>query len=157
MSIKEQLANTLKVALRANDTAHKNIVRCLRAKAEEYLCAKNMPRDLDDDDIYVKVIQTYRKALANALSIMDKNPKAKASELAESYRFEISFCDGLLPQDAGEGEVLPIVEAKMSELGISDPKQIGKLVGAIMKDGHKGVSASMVKRLATQLLSDKGE
>ena len=81
----------LKDAVRANDVPHKNVIRCLRAKAEEHLCAKNMPRDLDDDEVYLKVIGTYRKAMANALAIMEKNPKAKESDLAASYRFEIGF------------------------------------------------------------------
>lgn len=157
MSIRSRLAEMLKEAMRANDVPHKNVIRCLRAKAEEHLCAKNMPRGLDDDEIYTKVVATYRKAIANALAIMEKNPKAKASELAESYRFEIAFCDGLLPKDKDEGEVLPLVRAKIAELGAEGTSQIGRVVGSVMKDGHKGVSASMVKRLATQILSKESE
>jgi uncharacterized protein YqeY len=146
----------LKEAMRANNVPHKNVIRCLRAKAEEHLCARNMPRDLDDDIIYTKVIETYRKAIANALAIMEKNAKARDSELAASYRFEIAFCDGLLPKGKDESEVLPIVQAKITELA-AGPGQIGKVVGAVMKEGHQGVSASMVKRLATQLLTGNGE
>jgi hypothetical protein len=48
------------------------------------------------------------------------------------------------------------VRAKITELS-AGPGQIGKVVGAVMKDGHQGVSASMVKRLATQLLAEKDE
>jgi len=152
MSIRSDLNEMLKTALRANDVLRKNVIRCLRAKVEEHLCAKGMPRDLDDDGIYTKVIATYRKAIANALAIMEKNAQAKVSELAESYRFEIGFCDNLLPKAKDESEVLPLVEAKIVELG-ADASQIGKVVGAVMKDGHQGVAASMVKRLATQLLA----
>jgi len=144
----------LKEAIRANDVPRKNVVRCIRAKAEEYLCAKNIPRDTDDDAIYTKVVETYRKAIANALTVMEKNIKARESELADSYRYEIAFCDGLLPKGKDESEVLPIVQAKIAELSAGSG-QIGKVVGAVMKEGHQGVSASMVKRLATQLLAKK--
>jgi uncharacterized protein YqeY len=147
----------LKEAIRSNNVSHKNVIRCLRAKAEEYLCAKNMPRDLDDDEIYIKVIGIYRKAIINALTIMDSNTKAKTSDLAESYRFEIVFCDNLLPKAKDETEVLPLVKAKIAELGATEVGQAGKVVGAIMKDGHQGVAASLVKRLATQLLTGKNE
>lgn len=157
MSIRATLIEMLKNAIRTNDMPHKNVVRCLRAKAEEYLCAKNMPRDLDDDDIYIKVIGIYRKAIANALTVMDGNTKAKASDLAESYRFEIVFCDSLLPKAKDETEVLPLVKAKIAELGVTEVGQAGKVVGAVMKDGHLGVAASMVKRLATQLLTGKND
>lgn len=156
MSIRSQLNEMLKEAMRANDVPRKNVVRCLRAKAEEHLCAKNMPRDLDDDAIYTKVVEIYRKALANALTIMEKDARARDSELASSYRYEIAFCDGLLPKGKDESEVLPLVQAKISEL-TAGPGQVGKVVGAIMKDGHQGVSASMVRRLATQLLTGKSE
>lgn len=155
MSIRSQLSDMLKEAIRANDVPRKNVVRCLRAKAEEYLCSKNMPRDLDDDAVYTRVVETYRKAIANALAIMEKNIRAKESELAESYRYEVAFCDGLLPKGKDESEVLPIVQAKIAELAAAGPGQIGKVVGAVMKGGHQGVSASMVKRLATQLLAGK--
>jgi uncharacterized protein YqeY len=156
MSIRSSLAEMLKTAIRDNDVPHKNVIRCLRAKAEEHLCAKNMPRDLDDDAIYMRVVETYRKAIANALAMLEKNPRGRDSDLAASYRFEIAFCDGLLPKGKDEAEVLPLVRAKIAELS-AGPGQIGKVVGAVMKDGHQGVSASMVKRLATQLLAEKNE
>jgi uncharacterized protein YqeY len=154
MSIRSQLSEMLKEAIRANDVPLKNVVRCIRAKAEEHLCAKRMPRDLDDDAIYTKVIGTYRKAIANALVMMEKNARARESELADSYRYEIDFCDSLLPKAKGESEVLPLVQAKIAELAAGSG-QIGNVVGAVMKEGHQGVSASMVKRLATQLLAGK--
>lgn len=157
MSIRASLVEMLKEAIRLNDVPRKNVVRCLRAKAEELLCAKNMPRDLDDDGIYLKVVETYRKAIASALAIMEKNAKAKESELAASYRYEIEFCDGLLPKPKDESEVLPLVVAKIAELGVTDASQIGKVIGAVMKDGHQGVASSMVKRLATQVLTGKSE
>ena len=157
MSIRSNLIEMLKTAMRSNDVQNKNVIRCLRAKAEEYLCAKNMPRDLDDDEVYIKVVGIYRKSIVNALAIMDKNVRAKTSDLAESYRFEIIFCDGLLPKVKDENEVLPLVEAKITELGANSSNQIGKVVGAVMKDGHQGVEASMVKRLVTQLLTRNGE
>lgn len=157
MSIRSDLMVMLKKAVRENNVLNKNVIRCLRAKAEEFLCAKNMPRDLDDNDIYIKVISTYRKAIANALTMLDKNAKAKVSDLAESYRFELVFCDNLLPKAKDENEVLPLVQAKIAELGVTDVNQAGKVVGALMKDGHAGVEASMVKKLATQLLTEKSK
>jgi uncharacterized protein len=157
MSIRSNLVEMLKKAMRDNDTPRKNVIRCLRAKAEEHLCAKNLPRDLDDDAMYTKVIGTYRKAISNALSIMDKNAAAKDSPLAESYRFEIGFCDALLPREKSEAETLPLVQAKIAELKATGPDHVGKVVGAVMKCGHEGVSAAVVKRIALELLSSPAE
>jgi len=82
---------------------------------------------------------------------MDKNEKAKTSDLANSYRFEVDFCDGLLPKPLTEAETIQIVKDKIAELG--DAK-VGTVIGAIMKDNHVGIAASIVKRVATQILGE---
>lgn len=152
MSIRSTLKQGLKEAIKTNNIAHKNVIRCLCAKAEEYLCARNIARDLDDDAIYAKVIEIYRKSILNALALMENDVRARNSELAESYRFEVDFCTNLLPKEKTDDEVLPIVKQKMEDLNITKTEQIGKLIGAVLKDGHQGISASTIKRLATQIM-----
>ena len=52
-----------------------------------------------------------------------------------------------------EGALRRLVEERMATLGVTDPKQVGRLVGDIMKS-HKGqVEAGDVKRLAESLLA----
>ena len=57
-----------------------------------------------------------------------------------------------MDQDA----VRALVRERIGALGLTDPKQAGRLVGDIMKT-HKGqVEAGEVKRIADELLSSEG-
>ena len=48
-----------------------------------------------------------------------------------------------------------VVATAIAELGATDPKMAGRVVGAVMKT-HKGlVEAQLVKRVATELLSSE--
>ena len=74
------------------------------------------------------------------------------AEQAAKLRFEIAFCEGYLPKGLEEAAVRALVQERMRALGIADVKQVGRLVGVIMKT-HKGqVEAADVKRLAEGLL-----
>ena len=71
---------------------------------------------------------------------------------AAQLRFEIDFCDRFLPKTMDDAGVRALVRERIAALGISDPKQAGRLVGEIMKT-HKGqVDAGDVKRVAEELL-----
>ena len=56
-------------------------------------------------------------------------------------------------EGGSEAETADLVGKKIAELGIADAKQIGKLVGAIMKDFKGKVDAALVKKIATEKLS----
>ena len=56
MSIKDQLTDMLKDAIKTNDVKTKNVIRQLRTKVSEYCYTQNLPRDSSDDDVWKKVI-----------------------------------------------------------------------------------------------------
>jgi uncharacterized protein YqeY len=67
-------------------------------------------------------------------------------------KFEIRFCEQFLPKGMDATAVTALVKERIHALGIADQKQIGKLVGDIMKS-HKGqVEAGDVKKAAEAIL-----
>jgi uncharacterized protein YqeY len=97
------------------------------------------------------VIGAYRKLLQKALAEYEKVGERGASQAAQ-LRFEIDFCQRYLPKGMDDAAVRALVRERIGALGISDPKQAGRLVGDIMKT-HKGqVDAGDVKRVAEELL-----
>ncbi|MDP2626187.1 MAG: GatB/YqeY domain-containing protein, partial [Candidatus Rokubacteria bacterium] len=71
---------------------------------------------------------------------------------AIQLRFEVEFCERYLPQGLDEAALRALVQERVAGLGISDVKQLGRLVGDIMKT-HKGqVEAADIKRIAEELL-----
>jgi len=99
----------------------------------------------------LEVIGAYRKLLQKAIAEYEKLGE-RGAEQAAKLRFEMGFCEGYLPKGLDEAAVRALVQERIRALGIADAKQVGRLVGDIMKT-HKGqVEAADVKRMAEELL-----
>jgi uncharacterized protein len=153
MSIKNDLNQKLKEAMKNNDIPVKNVVRCIKARVEEHLCAHYMQIDLDDDSVYLDVITKYKKSISNALELIEKTEKGQKSDLASSYRYELDFCDRFLPTPLTDQEICAFVKEKIKALG--DNAKLGVIIGAVLKEKRPGVCASVVKRLVTQIMDKK--
>jgi len=151
MSVKNDLQEMLKAAVRSSDGPKKNVIRMLRAKVEQELLSKGLPRDTDDDKVFFSVIASYRKAISKAVDMFKRSGKGD-SELAISYRYEIDFCDGLLPKAKSMEETREIVRTKITELGASGAKDTGKVIKAVLADYPGEVDSSLAARAAKDLL-----
>jgi uncharacterized protein YqeY len=150
MGLEQTLDDTLREAMRARDTRTADVVRMLKTRLMERRTAKGFS-GIVDDALIQDVIASYRKQLQKALGEFEKAGERGASHVAQ-LRFEVEFCERFLPRGLDEASVKALVRERVAALGISDVKQMGRLVGDIMKT-HKGqVEAADVKRLAEDLL-----
>ena len=150
MALEEQLDDKLKQAIKAKDQRTTDVVRMLKTRLSERRTAKGFTGQVDDA-LVLDVIGAYRKQLQKALAEYEKVGERGAAQVAQ-LRFEVEFCERYLPKGLDEAALRALVRERLGALGITDPKQIGRLVGDIMKT-HKGqVEAADVKRLAEELL-----
>jgi uncharacterized protein YqeY len=150
MSIEQQLSDQLKNAMRDKDQPTLDVVRMIKTKIMERRTAKGFSGTVDDA-LVLDVIGAYRKQLQKALEEFEKAGE-KGAEQAAQLRFEIAFCERFLPKGLDAAALRTLVSERLAALGIADMKQVGKLLGDIMKT-HKGqVEANDVKRLAEELL-----
>ncbi len=150
MALEQALNDTLTQAIKAKDARTADVVRMLKTKIQERRTAKGFAGTVDDA-LVLDVIGAYRKLLQKALVEYEKAGERGAAQAAQ-LRFEIEFCERYLPKTMDEAAVRALVRERIGTLGISDPKQAGRLVGDIMKT-HKGqVEAGDVKRIAEELL-----
>ncbi|HEY7649743.1 MAG TPA: GatB/YqeY domain-containing protein [Methylomirabilota bacterium] len=151
MGLEQTLDDTLREAIRARDTRTADVVRMLKTRLMERRTAKGFS-GIVDDALIQDVIASYRKQLQKALGEFEKAGERGAGHAAQ-LRFEVEFCERFLPRGLDEASVKALVRERLAALGISDVKQMGRLVGDIMKT-HKGqVEAADVKRLAEDLLA----
>jgi uncharacterized protein YqeY len=148
--LQEQLNDTLTQAIRDKDTRTSNVVRMLKTKVTERTTSKGFGGQVDDA-LLVEIIGAYRKQLQKALAEYEKVGDRGAQQ-AEELKFEIAFCERYLPKGMDEGALRDLVRERIAALAVSDAKQVGRLVGDVMKS-HKGqVDAADVKRVAEELL-----
>lgn len=151
MSIKQELSERLKAAVRARDLDTANIIRMISTKVTERRTAKNFSGEVDDK-LYLEVIAAYKKSMEKARTQFADAGERGASHIEELDR-EIVFCAEFLPRQLGEAEVREIVAAAIAEIGATDKKMTGRVMGAVMK-GHKGlVDAKMVNQFIEEALS----
>jgi uncharacterized protein YqeY len=151
MGLEQALNDTLKQAIKDKDARTANVVRMLKTKISERTTAKGFSGPLDDA-LVLDVIGAYRKQLQKALAEYEQAGERGAAQAAE-LRFEIEFCERYLPRGLDEAALQALVRERMGALGIADPKQIGRLIGDIMKTHKAQVEAADVKRVAEALLA----
>ena len=150
MALEQTLNDTLTQAIKAHDAPTAAVVRMLTTKIQERRTAKGSTGQVDDA-LVLDVIGAYRKQMQKAVAEFDKVGERGAAQAA-ALRFEIEFCERYLPKTMDDAAVRALVRERIAALGVADAKQVGRLVGDIMKT-HKGqVEAGDVKRIAEELL-----
>ena len=150
MSLEQELTDRLTQAIKTKDAPTADVVRMIKTRIQERRTAKDFSGTINDA-VVLEVIGAYRKLLQKAIAEYEKLGE-RGAEQAAKLRFEIGFCEGYLPKGLDESAVRALVRERIRALGIADAKQVGRLVGDIMKT-HKGqVEAADVKRLAEELL-----
>jgi uncharacterized protein YqeY len=153
MSLEQTLTDTLTQAIRDKDQRLADIVRMIKSRITERRTAKGFSGQIDDAAVQ-DVISAYRKALQKALPDYEKvGDRGRAQ--AEQLRFEIEVLARWLPKGLDEPALRSLVRERLTALNITDAKQVGRLMGDLMKT-HKGlIDAADVKRIAEELLSTK--
>src|SRR6266481_9650370 len=150
MPLEQTLNDTLTKAIKEKDARTADVLRMVKSRLQERRTAKGFSGQVDDA-LVLDVIGAYRKQLQKALVEFEKVGERGAAHAAQ-LRFELEFCDRYLPKGMDEAAVRALVRERLDALKIADAKQVGRLIGDVMKT-HKGqVDAGEVKRIAEELL-----
>lgn len=150
MSLERELDDTLRRAILDRDQRVAAVVRMVKSRLQERRTAKGFAGTVDDA-LVRDVIAAYRKQLQKALGEYEQAGERGAAQV-DSLRFEIGFLERWLPKGLDESALRALVAERLAALGVTERKQVGRLVGDVMKT-HKGqVEAADVKRVAEELL-----
>lgn len=125
MSLKDQITEDMKTAMRAKDSERLGTIRLLLAACKQ--------REVDErivlDDAAVvglvdKLIKQRKDSIAAYVS-------AARQDLADKEAAEITVLQAYLPQRMSADEVLAAVKAIVVELGASGPGDMGKVMGVV--------------------------
>jgi len=137
MGLEQQLTDRLTQAIKEKDALTADVVRMLKTKLMERRTAKGFA-GVVDDALVLDVIGAYRKQLQKALGEFEKLGERGAAQAAQ-LRFEVGFCERYLPAGLDEAALRALVQERVATLGVSDVKQVGRLVGDIMKEVPRNV------------------
>ena len=150
MTIEAELDQELKNAMRAHEAGTVACIRSVKARVKEATTAKGFSGPVDDA-LYRRVIGSYVKQLKNAFPELEAAGD-KGRALLEAYGTEVTYLDRYLPKLLGEAETRALVEKVVADLGATDPKRAGQVMGAVMKLHRESVDPALVKKIVDELL-----
>jgi uncharacterized protein YqeY len=125
MSLKDQITEDMKTAMRAKDTERLGTIRLLLAACKQ--------REVDerivlDDAAVVAIVDKLIKQRKDSIEAFQK---AERMDLADKETAEMKVLQGYLPARMSADEVLAEVKAIVAELGAAGPGDMGKVMGVV--------------------------
>jgi uncharacterized protein YqeY len=146
----ETLQSHLVTALKGHDAERASCVRQIKAKLQETMNAPGFTGK-PTDDVVLQVIGSYVKSLEKSIVEL-RAAGDKGLELVGKYESEIAYLRQFLPTLLDGPATRALVEKALATLGISDPKQAGRAMGAILKDNKGKLDTQLLKNTLNALL-----
>jgi len=125
MSLKAQITEDMKNAMRAKETARLGTIRLLLAAMKQREVDERI--ELTDADV-IGVIEKMLKQRRDSIAAYES---AKRTDLADIEKFEVSVLQTYLPQQLSEDEVKAILEKVVTDTGAAGMQDMGKVMAAI--------------------------
>jgi uncharacterized protein YqeY len=126
MSLRDRLAEDLKLAMKSKDQLRMDVIRMIKAAILNK--EVELKKDLDDAEMS-RIMTTLIKQRRESVAQFEK---AQRMELAEKERKEITIIEAYLPQTLSPQELEHIVASVLSETGASSLKDMGTVMKAVM-------------------------
>ena len=125
MSLKDQITEDMKTAMRAKDSERLGTIRLLLAALKQ----KEVDERIALDD--VAVIAIVDKLIKQRKDSIAAFEQAARQDLADKEKSELVVLQAYLPARMSAEETLAAVKAIVAELGASGPGDMGKVMGAV--------------------------
>jgi uncharacterized protein YqeY len=131
MTLKQQLTDDMKTAMRGGDKHRLGVIRLMLAAIKQ--------REVDErvEQTDAMVLATLEKMLKQRRDSVSQFDAAKREDLAAIERAEMAVIETYLPAKLSETEIDALIEAAIAETGASSPRDMGNVVAAV-KDKAAG-------------------
>jgi uncharacterized protein YqeY len=147
MGLVETVTEQMKAAMKAKEAARLSALRNVRAAFLVEM--KKDGADTLEDDAAIAVLRRLAKQRQESIEAFEK--AGRAERVAEE-RSELAVIEAFLPSLADEATTRAWVQEAIAATGASSPKELGRVMGALMK-AHKGdIDGNLARRIATELL-----
>lgn len=125
MTLKAQITEDMKTAMRAKDSTRLGTIRLLQAAVKQREVDERI--ELNDHDV-ISVIEKMLKQRRDSITAYES---ANRTDLADVEKAEVLVLQTYLPQQLTEDEVVGLLEKVVADTGATDMKDMGKVMAAI--------------------------
>jgi uncharacterized protein YqeY len=146
MSIKTQLNESVKDAMKSGDEVRKRTVRMALAAVKQAEVDKRI--ELDDP----AVMNILQKEIKNRRESLEEAKKVNRADLIEANEAEINVLQAFLPKAMPAEELRLLVQAAIAETGAASPADMGKVMKTVMPRVAGRAPNDMVSTTVRELL-----
>ncbi|MDR6841621.1 GatB/YqeY domain-containing protein [Pseudoxanthomonas sacheonensis] len=144
MSLKEQLVEDMKAAMKSGDKQTLGVVRLINAAIKQ----REVDERIELDD--AAVVAAMEKMVKQRKDSVSQFEAAGREDLAAIERAEIVVIEKYLPAKLGEAEILAEIDAAIAQTGATGPADMGKLMGVLKPklagQADMGLVSALVKK-----------
>jgi uncharacterized protein YqeY len=126
MALNDEVSADIAAAMKARDAARLSALRMLKAAVMNKSVERG--RDLEDSE----VLQVIASLVKQRRDSIEQFTKAGRTDLVEKETGEIAVLQAYLPPSATPEEINAAVAEAIAETGASSPKDMGKVMKAVM-------------------------
>ena len=147
MALKAQIKDDMKAALLGGDRFVGETLRNLCAAILDEEVKLNKRDEGLGDEVIEKVIVREVKKRTESAKVYRDNSRL---DLAKPEEKEIQILQKYLPEQLDEATLTSIVEVKIAELGASDSRMMGQVIGAVKKQVGNTADGAEIARIVKQ-------
>lgn len=125
MSLKEQITEDMKNAMRAKETARLGTIRLLLSAIKQREVDERI--ELTDSDA-ISVIEKMLKQRRDSIAAFET---ANRTDLADIEKAEVVVLQGYMPKQLSDEELNQIISQVITDVGAAGAKDMGKVVGLV--------------------------
>jgi len=147
MSLKEQIKNDIKDAMRAKETVKRNTLRNIQAAIKQIEVDER--RDVSDADVET-IMMKYLKQREDAKT---QFADAGRNDLVEKEEAEIAIVKSYLPEPMDDTELETVLKEVIASIGAESMKDMGKVMGAAKSAIGSRADGGRINMMVKKLLS----
>ena len=147
MSLKQQLTDDMKSAMKAGEKDRLAVIRLINAAIKQ----KEVDERVEMTDALVLAV--LEKMVKQRKDSITQYEAAAREDLAAVERYELGVIETYLPARMDEAAILAAIDAAMAQTGAAGPADIGKLMGVLKPALAGQADMGLVSTLVKQKLS----
>ncbi len=148
MTLKEQITEDMKSAMRAKETERLGTIRLLLAAIKQ----REVDERITVDD--AAIIAIVEKLIKQRKDSIEQFQKAGRTDLVDQESKELGILQAYMPAQLSEAEVQVAIQNTILSLGAAGPQDMGKVIGALKAQlagkADMGMVSGMVKATLTK-------
>lgn len=148
MSVKDQLTNGLKSAMKDQDNDLKRVIRMVLSSIKNNEIDKG--KELSDED----VISIIHKEIKSRHEVIESAKINNRQDLIDEAENDIKILEKFLPEGLSEEQILSIVKAAISELDAKSPSDMGKVMKLVLPKIAGRAPGNQISQIVKELLNN---